>query len=178
MQKQSKSIFNIAAMLGLVFMWAALPAHAQDKKTASPAAKVTQTVGTAKINIDYSRPSVKGRKIWGELVPMGEVWRTGANSATVFETDKPVMIQGKELPAGKYALFTVPGEKEWTIIFNSDAGQWGAYKYDKAKDVLRVMAKPEKAAALTEMLTIELAADGKAAIVWENVKVPFMVKAK
>jgi Protein of unknown function (DUF2911) len=178
--KQNKSIFHIAAMLGAIFMLLSAPANAQDDKAKrpSPAATASATVGTAMLKIDYSRPSVKGRKVWGEMVPMGQVWRTGANEATTFETDKPVMIEGKELPAGKYALFTIPGEKEWTIIFNKDAKQWGSYQYKQDKDALRVMVKPMKSEKLVEQLTFAIDPKGVVNFMWENVQVSFKVKAK
>ena len=92
--------------------------------------------------------------IWGDLVPYGKVWRTGANEATTFETDKDIMIKEQKLPAGKYALFTIPGETEWTWIFNSVWDQWGAYKYDESKDVLRVKSTPESSSVFHEQLKI------------------------
>src|SRR6188768_4545868 len=101
---------------------------AQDKP-ASPQATATGKIGAANVKIVYCQPSARGRKIMGGLVPYGEVWRTGANEATTIEFDKPVKIEGKDLPAGKYALFTIPNEKEWTIIFNKDVKQWGAFNY-------------------------------------------------
>jgi len=149
--------------------------HAQDTKArTSPPAKVTGTVAGSSITIDYSQPSVKGRKIWGGLVPYNEVWRTGANEATTFETSKDVKIEGMLLPAGKYALFTIPGETEWTIIFNKTWDQWGAYNYDKKADKLRVKVKPSKSATLTEQLTFTIEGD-KAVMKWEYVEVGFKI---
>jgi len=177
--KQNKSIFHTAAMLVAVFVLLSANALAQDKaKPASPPATASATVGTAKIKIDYSSPSVKGRKVWGELVPMGKVWRTGANGATTFETDKAIMVEGKELAAGKYALLTIPGEKEWTIVFNKDAGQWGAYQYKQDQDVLRVNVKPKKSAKFNEQLAFAVGTKGNVDFMWENMQVSFMVKAK
>src|SRR5258707_15840760 len=94
----------------------------------SPPAKAEGKVGGASITIAYSSPSVKGRKIWGDLVPYGKAWRAGANEATIFQTDKDIKVDGKELKAGKYSLFIVPGEKEWEFILNSETGQWGIKK--------------------------------------------------
>jgi hypothetical protein len=108
-------------------------AFAQDKP-ASPQATVEGKIGASKVKIVYCQPSARGRKIMGGLVPYGEVWRTGANDATTIEFDKPVKIEGKDLAAGKYALFTIPGENEWTIIINKDAKQWGAYSYKKESE--------------------------------------------
>jgi hypothetical protein len=148
----------------------------EDKsKRPSPPAKATATVGGATVTIDYSRPSVKGRKIFGELEPYGKVWRTGANEATTFEVNKDVKIEGQTLAAGKYGLFTIPGETEWTIIFNKTANQWGAFKYDASQDVLRVKVKPKKLAQLTDVFTINLDKSGKVAMMWENTEVDFTV---
>src|SRR5687767_4572105 len=96
----------------------------------SPAATATGKIGAANVSVNYSSPSVKGRTIWGDLVPYGKVWRAGANEATVFQTDRDITIEGKKLPAGKYSFFTIPTENEWTLIFNKQPEQWGAYKYD------------------------------------------------
>jgi len=116
---------------------------------ASPPATATGKVKDATITINYSSPSVKGRQIWGGLVPYDKVWRVGANSATTFETDKDIKVERKNLAAGKYTLYAIPGEKKWTIIINSQTGQWGITRAgetteDPAKDVLRVTVKPKK----------------------------------
>jgi hypothetical protein len=111
----------------------------------------------------------------GGLVPYGEVWRTGANEATTLEFDKPVKIEGKDLPAGKYALFTIPGENEWTIILNKDAKQWGAYKYNDKDDVLRVTVKPTKTPAFVETFNISTGKD-EIVLKWENTAVPVKIK--
>jgi hypothetical protein len=146
----------------------------------SPPAKATGKIGTANVTIDYSSPSVKGRKIWGELVPYGKAWRAGANEATIFETSSPIKVEGKDLPAGKYSLFAIPGENEWTIIFNSETGQWGVKKggdanLDRAKDVLAVKVKPKKSAAPSEKLAYVVDKNGFS-LKWENVEVPVAVK--
>src|SRR6187549_2507951 len=104
--------------MAAVFMSSAIWAQADKSKRPSPPGTATGKVNGATITINYSSPSVKGRKIWGDLVPYGQTWRAGANEATTFETDKEIMVEGKSLPAGKYAFFTIPGEKEWVIIFN------------------------------------------------------------
>jgi len=111
----------------------------------------------------------------GGVEPFGKVWRTGANEATTFEVDKNVKIEGKELAKGKYALFTIPGETEWTIIFNKTANQWGAYEYKEAEDALRVTVKPGKTDKFVE--TLNIAVEGnKIVIRWENTQVAFAVK--
>ncbi len=128
-------------------------AFSQDKsKRASPPMTAEGTIGAAKISINYSSPLVKGRTIFGDLVPYDAVWRAGANEATTFETDKNIMVEGKSLPAGKYGLFIIPSKGDWTIIFNSVPDQWGSMGYDSAKDVLRVMVKSSKEEKSAESL--------------------------
>ncbi len=109
----------------------------------SPKAFVGQTVGYTDIVIKYGRPGVKERKLWGELVPYNEVWRTGANEATTIEFSSDVKLNGHKVPAGKYSLFTIPTENEWIIIINKVDKQWGAFKYDEKEDLLRFKVKPQ-----------------------------------
>lgn len=147
----------------------------EDKsKRPSPPAEVKGVIDSADIAIFYSSPAVKGRIIWGELVPYGKVWRTGANEATVFETSRDLVIQGQTLPAGKYALFTIPREHEWTFIFNSEWNQWGAFKYDENKDVLRIKVPVAKSATFNERMKFEIIDDG-VVLFWENLQVGFPV---
>lgn len=144
-----------------------------DKSTRpSPPAQAQGMIQDAQVTIDYSSPSVKGRKVWGELVPYGKVWRTGANEATVFQSTADIMIQGQKLPAGKYALFSIPGEQEWIWIFNSVWDQWGAFKYDESKDVLRVKATPQASPVFNEKMRIDIL-EGKVTLSWENLQVSF-----
>mgnify|MGYP006283973161 CR=1 FL=1 len=142
----------------------------------SPNATVSQTVGVTDVRITYGRPSVNGRTIFGDLVPYGEPWRTGANEATTFSVSSPVQIEGESLEAGTYGLFTVPGRDAWTLILNDVANQWGAYEYDSSDDVLRVQVTPESADA-QEMLTFtfESVTDTSATAVlhWADTRVPF-----
>lgn len=146
---------------------------AQDKSARpSPAMEAKGVIQGADVTIQYSAPSVKGRKIWGELVPYGKVWRTGANEATTFETNKDIVLQGQKLPAGKYALFTIPGEKEWTWILNSVWEQWGAYKYDQSKDVLRFVTASQPSPVFHEQMRIMIDSD-KVTLYWENLQVGF-----
>ena len=108
----------------------------------SPNASVSQRIGVTDVKITYSRPGVKGRVIWGQLVPYDKVWRTGANEATTISFSSDVKIEGQNLTAGTYALMTIPGQTEWTIIFNKDANQFGAFSYKPESDALRVKVKP------------------------------------
>ena len=146
----------------------------------SPAKTATGSINGANITISYSSPSVKGRPIWGGLVPYDKVWRAGANMATVIETDKALKVEGKDLPAGKYSIYALPGADEWTIIFNSATGQWGITRQgettlDAAKDVIRVKVKPVKVDALQEALSYDIDASGFA-LRWEHLKVPVKIK--
>lgn len=121
---------------------------------ASPSATLSQVVGLSKVTIEYSRPSVKGRKIFGDLVPYGKVWRTGANKITSIQFEKDMMLNGQKIAAGTYGLYSFPGPKSWVLAFNSDSKQWGAYEYDEKKDVLRLTVKSEKPAKPVEHFTI------------------------
>jgi hypothetical protein len=181
-------------------------AQAQGLRSPRPSQKasVMQTVGVTDMTITYSRPGVKGRTIWGDppagaagtgtlddartrakdqvIVPYGHVWRTGANEATTFTVTDDVLINGQPLKAGTYSLHTIPGRDEWTIIFNSDPGQWGSFTYDEKKDVLRVKAKPQTAAENQEWLLYTFDPVGESSaqvnIRWERLRVPFTVEVK
>ena len=149
----------------------------EDKsKRPSPPAKIIQKISSGvTISIDYSQPSVKGRTIGKDLEPKdGEVWRTGANEATIFETDKDVTINGNKLPAGKYGLFTLFNGKEVTVIFNKTWSQWGAFKYKEADDALRVKTVYTEASP-TEKMTFKISPAGVVTLLWGNRKVDFKV---
>lgn len=118
---------------------------------------VIQDLGLGKITLNYSRPDAKGREIFGALVPYGEVWRTGANSATSITFTDEVSFAGKQVPAGTYSLFTIPNQNEWTVILNKTAQQWGAYSYKAEEDVVRVNVKVENANTKIETFTIQFA---------------------
>jgi hypothetical protein len=144
----------------------AATAHADDKakdkeKRASPHADVTATLGGKKITVSYGRPYVKGRAIFGGLVPWGEVWRTGADEATTFTTEADVVVGGIKVPKGEYALFTIPTQKEWTLVLNKTAKQWGAFKYDAAQDLGRTPMTVATLPKSVEQLTIEMVPAGK-----------------
>jgi Protein of unknown function (DUF2911) len=167
-----KLFFLMKKMLLLSFaLLATTFAFAQDAKPQpSPAAKAEGKIGDKSIAISYFQPAVKGRKIWGELVPFDKVWRTGANKATSITIDKDLKIGDKTLPAGRYGLFTIPTATDWTIIFNKDADQWGAYEYSEKKDVLRVKAKSAKSDAFNERMTFAVKEKG-IVLMWENLMV-------
>ena len=161
--------------LGMAFT---LGIQAQDQKRKSPPMETKAMVGDATITINYSAPYVKGRTIFGDLEEWGEIWRTGANEATVLEVSKDISVEGNTLPAGKYALFTIPNPDKWTIILNSVYDQWGPYDYDQAKDVLRVDVTPSTTDTITEQMNIAVEEmNGKQYVVikWDHIKVPFEV---
>lgn len=143
----------------------------------SPNAAVSQTVGVSEVRISYGRPSMRGRTIFGDLVSYGEVWRTGANEATTITFSDDVQIEGEALPAGTYGFFTIPGEDQWTVIFNNEPDQWGAFNYDESQDALRVNVTPAATSRPWEMMTftVENVTDSSAtaALSWANTKVPF-----
>ena len=121
----------------------------------SPRATITQKVGLTSVSINYSRPSVSGRKIFGDLVPFGQVWRTGANQSTKITFAEGVTLEGNRVPAGKYALYTIPGADQWTIILHRDTTLWGSDKYDPKNDLMRFTVPAEKSAQNVEAFTID-----------------------
>ena len=145
----------------------------------SQKSSLMQTIGTTDMTIVYSRPGVKGRPIWGALVPYDKVWRTGANEATTISFSDDVSVNGQTLPKGTYSLHTIPGKDSWTLAFNKVADQWGSFTYDQTKDQLRVSATPMKAPFM-EWMTFEvpqLNADKATVLLrWENLAVPFTVE--
>ncbi|HYO75615.1 MAG TPA: DUF2911 domain-containing protein [Thermoanaerobaculia bacterium] len=147
----------------------------------SPQASLTQTIGITDMTIKYSRPGVKGRQVWGSLVPYDKVWRAGANEATTISFSDDVWIGGQKLAKGTYSFHATPGQTQWTLHFNSVADQWGSYSYDAAKDVVTVKVTPQRAEfrewmgfevsdMTTDTATVQLR--------WENVAVPFTVDTK
>ncbi|MDR7211548.1 DUF2911 domain-containing protein [Flavobacterium piscis] len=168
MKIQDKFLFLLMALFTVAI------SNAQGKP-ASPPAVTTGKINDATITISYSSPSVKGRKIWGELVPFDKIWRAGANEATTIETDKDLTIEGSKLPAGKYSFFVIPSEKESILIFNKVAKQSGTHNYDEKEDQLRVKVQQKIADTNTESLTYII---NKNSIVlsWEKWKIPFSVK--
>lgn len=147
-----------------------------DDARPSPLKRVTGYIDGVKTIVQWGSPSVKGREIWGMIVPYDEVWRAGANEATTIEFDQDVIISDKELKAGKYAFFAIPREGDWTIIFNTVWNQWGAFEYDEKKDALRFNLKPDNIEN-SETLEYGLDPDG-IYMTWEKIKLKFKVKAK
>jgi hypothetical protein len=174
---------NIVAYLCVSFIFfCVFNSYAQENRIrVSPKASVMQVVGFTEVKIDYSRPGVKGRTIWGKLVPYDKVWRAGANEATTMSFSTDVTIEGKKLAAGKYSFFAEPTENNWTLIFNKVAEQWGAFEYNEAEDALRITVKPQSN-NFQEWLAYSITKTGdKSAVVslgWETLKVPFKVEVE
>ncbi|WP_291780457.1 DUF2911 domain-containing protein [Cecembia sp.] len=166
----------------LLFVVSMVEAQQIQMPQASPAAQISQKVGLTDVSVEYSRPSMKGRKIFGELVPFGQVWRTGANAATLLTFSTPVIIEGNELPAGTYALYSIPDKNLWTFIISSNTKLWGAVGYDQADDVMRFMVKPGKTGQRYETMEINFVdmtdTGASLAIKWENTRVKFRIETE
>ena len=156
--------------------------NAQDapKPKPSPLCKISQDIALTNVTIEYSRPGAKGRKIFGGLVPFDKVWRTGANAATKITLKQDATIGGKDIPARDYSIYTIPGENEWTVMFNNKLD--GGMNYPEGDDQIRFQVKPEKLTDFVETFTIEFSdiTDTSANIVlsWENTKVKFPIVFK
>ncbi|HEY6627218.1 MAG TPA: DUF2911 domain-containing protein [Ignavibacteriaceae bacterium] len=170
--------FQLSVILIFIF---SLTTFGQQIKTPrpSPDATLIQNVGVTEVKIDYSSPGVKGRKVWGELVPFGEIWRTGANEATTITFSDAVKINGSELPAGTYGIHTIPGEKEWEFIFSKDTKVDGSSNFNKDNEVLRVKAKPEEHHFMERMTFLFADVTDNSAnvnLMWDKLKVSFKVE--
>ncbi len=169
---------RIAIITSLIFAFA-FSAFAQSIPRESQRQEIKQTVGDTTMEIVYHRPNVKGRTIWGELVPYGEVWRSGANENTTIEFSRDVSIDGKPLPAGKYGFHTLPNKDSWVVIFNKVNDEWGSFKYDAKNDALRVEVKPVPLNDSQESLSYSfnnVKADSvEVDLTWEKLRVPFTV---
>jgi hypothetical protein len=156
-----------------------LASFAQELPQASPIAKIEQRIGLTDVTIRYSRPSVKDRKIWGDLVPYRTIWRTGANACTVISFSDNVSINGQTLPAGEYSFFTIPTENEWTVIFNKNTKLWGSDGYKQEEDVLRLNVKPDMNAPFTETMLFafdNIKIDGAdLQLMWANMKLSLRI---
>jgi hypothetical protein len=174
-------IKKLLSLSAFILLLAASVSFAQQIQMpqASPSAKISQQVGLTNVTVDYSRPSTKGRKIFGELVPFGEVWRTGANGATILTFSTEVTVGGQKVPAGSYALYSIPGKTEWTIILSKNTKLWGAIGYKQEDDQTRFTVTPSKTSKKYE--TFELSfnnmTDNNAdvSIKWETTRVDFKI---
>ncbi|WDF69041.1 DUF2911 domain-containing protein [Sphingobacterium oryzagri] len=169
---KAASILFFLTMISFISM-----AQTDKSKRPSPpdSVKVTTHDGV-NIAIHYSKPSLKGRQLGIDIAPVGKVWRTGANEATTIAVDKNVTIDGKQLPAGKYSLYSIPGEQTTTLIFNKVWNQWGT-KYDQAQDALRVDVSNTSSSSNQEQFTITATAAGVVTLIWGGHAIPFQVKA-
>ncbi|WP_396171438.1 DUF2911 domain-containing protein [Flavobacterium sp.] len=158
----------------VIALFVTMLANAQNKP-ASPAAVATGSINGANISINYSSPSVKGRVIWGQLVPFNKMWRAGANAATTIETDKDIKIEGSKLPAGKYSFFVIPSEKDCVLIFNKVSKMSGTSNYDEKQDQLRVTVKQQLSDTNTESLVYTIKKNS-IVLSWEKWNIPFSVK--
>ena len=176
MRVKSIGLLVAGVMVGVA---AFVPAQAQGRK--SPHETVKATVDGAAITIEYGRPSMRGRKIFGELVPYGKVWRTGADEATTLTTDKDLTIGELAVPAGKYTLYTLPGEKDWKLIVNKQIGQWGT-AYDEKQDLGRITLKKSASSSPVEQFTISIdrgaSGGGTLKLAWENTELTAPITAK
>lgn len=175
-----KSIFFLVGFITFSFHIA----DAQELRLKIPAAslgqRIEQDFGLGTISIKYYRPNTKGRKIFNGIEPYGLVWRTGANNATVVSLTDTILVEGHILAPGSYSLFSIPGADEWTVIFNKNIDQWGAYSYDEKQDLLRFKVKPTKLVNKVETLTIQFAEvyeeSCQLQIQWENTSINLHLK--
>ena len=175
MKKILISAAIVIALVGATFFYLK-----KQTKSHSPADVVAFQKGDFNMSIYYSRPFKKGRDIFGGLEPYGKVWRTGANEATEIEFNKDINWNGNNIKAGRYALFTIPNQKQWTVILNSELGQWGAFTYDETKDVSRTMIKPYALADTVQQFSIKIVSDTNNHVVrlgWDltGLDIPFSI---
>jgi hypothetical protein len=178
--KKSTRIRGIIFAVSTLFVSTLIFAQGDKTNRLSPPATASGKVGDATITISYSSPAVKGREIFGGIIPYDKAWRAGANEATLLETDKAIKIGGKEVPAGKYSLFAIPNATEWTIIVNSETGQWGVKRggdanRDPEKDVTTVKVKPVKRSVANERLVYTVGKKGFT-LAWDDTEVMIPVK--
>jgi hypothetical protein len=174
------SVLCIATFTGLLLNSAAAQELKFKIPAASPGQRIEQDFGLGTVSVKYYRPNTKGRKVFGGIEPYGTVWRTGANNATVVSLTDTVWVEGHAIAPGSYSLFSIPGAIEWTIIFNKEVQQWGAYAYNEKQDLLRFKVKPTKLLNKIETLTIQFAnvkeEDCVMQIQWENTGIDLHLK--
>jgi len=173
--------YPILAVTAAAVLIAAGPLGAQfQAPLPSQNAKVMQRIGVTDFNVSYSRPNVKGRVIWGGLVPYDKPWRTGANAATTFTSTDDLEVEGKKLAAGSYSIVTIPGKESWIVAFNKDLDLWAKTDYDEKKDALRVTVSPAAFPETVESFTIvfrNVTSDSaELSFVWEKLRVPVLLK--
>jgi hypothetical protein len=161
------------------FLVLSLNSYAQLTPAPSSSQTLIQGFGLGKITVNYSRPNVKGRKIFGFTEPFDSVWRTGANWATTLNFTDDITMEGNKVPAGEYSLFTIPGKDQWTIILNKTVKQWGAYSYKKSNDFLRFTLKPKTIKENVETFTLEFAdvypTHGELNLFWEHTQISILL---
>lgn len=148
-----KKVLSLVALIGTM-VWGAQAQIVTPQP--SPGAKLTQTVGLTEVTVEYSRPGARGREVFGNLVPFGQIWRTGANAATNITFSDDVKLGGEEVPAGTYALYTIPTASDWTIIIHKHTTHWGANEYDEAQDLARFVVPSKQSGAFVETFTIDV----------------------
>ncbi len=165
-------------ILGLLTVFAfSIGFSFSQKKRVSPKETTTGEINGVEVSINYCAPSVKGRKIWGELVPYDKIWRAGANEATTIEFGKDISIQNNKLPAGKYSFFVIPNNEKCTLIFNNDFKQWGSYNYSMDKDQLRIDVRPILNSKSIEKLVYEIS-DKTIYLKWSNWIISFDISSE
>ncbi|MGH9382430.1 MAG: DUF2911 domain-containing protein [Thermoanaerobaculia bacterium] len=174
-----RSLCSAVTIASLVLLAGPAPSFGQqrgdDAERKSKNGETTATIGGVDVRITYGRPQARGRTVWGDLVPYDAVWRAGADEATTITFSSDVTIEGQPLPAGTYALFTIPSQETWTVVFNKVAEQWGAYDYDESQDALRVQVQPTTGDHVEELT---FSVEGNAVVLsWEKLRVPFKVEA-
>lgn len=164
----------IFSVLFILVGFTSLQAQGSNNRV-SPLDSAVLALNDLKVEIIYSRPYLKGREFGKDIVPYGRLWRTGANEATVFEANQDVLIEGKLLKAGKYSLYTIPGEDETVVIFNKEYNQWGT-AYNESQDALRVTVPTHEASVPTEQFTIDFDEEGSACLTWGKTVFNFHIK--
>ena len=171
---KSIKLLGLLALVTLVSFNVSAQADKSQRK--SPPAQIQKEINGAQVTIDYSQPSKRGRKIFGSLEKYGEVWRTGANESSWIQVSQDVEVEGQALKAGKYGLFTIPGEEEWVIIFNKAWSGWGAYDYQLSEDVLRVNVPVASLDEVVEVFTIDIEDSGQVNLAWDQTQVSFSIR--
>lgn len=165
----------LSLVVGMSMAMTASAERGDDTGRKSKNGRVSGTIDGVEVTLEYGRPSVNGRTIWGALVPYKKVWRTGADEATTITFGQDVSVQGKALAAGTYGLFTIPDEANWTVIFNKTSEQWGAFDYDEGQDALRVTVEPA-ASEMVESMDFEIG-DSAVILHWDKLAVPVEIGA-